>query len=303
LHELGHSLKLYHTHSSDGCSDTISDNQNWNKDQIATNNFGCTYNNCTASQQAQVDLVFNNVMSYHVSEPQLRLSGCQLDRVSTQGDSDRGWLLSKQPVYVNSSYVGFLKLGRFTMPFNNLQTAVNSGVTSKVIVLQSGSYLLQNPITTNTTIVTRDASSTVDKGVQLWTLPADLENSKTPEVRNAALSAQNEDRAARKAVRDAKAAAKLAKTAQEKASIMSSAAAAQKMHEGNALNHLINAEKFASGKEKVALEFELGQRYRDAGNCAEAVKYFDMAAKNTVQKYLKERLLYEIKKCREKMAQ
>jgi len=68
LHELGHSLNLMHTHETcctnqDECADTISDNSGWSKDQIAQNNFGCTYANCNASQQAQVDLVFNNVMS------------------------------------------------------------------------------------------------------------------------------------------------------------------------------------------------------------------------------------------------
>ncbi|KPJ99608.1 MAG: hypothetical protein AMK71_09460 [Nitrospira bacterium SG8_35_4] len=295
-----------HTHepcctNQDECADTISDNSGWTKDQVASNNFGCLYANCTASQQAQVDLVFNNVMSYHVSEPQVLLSGCQRDRVSTQGDSDRNWLLTRIPVYVDASYGGSFNLGRFVLPYDNLQSAVNAGVTNRVIVLQTGYYLLPNPISTNTTIVTRDGPSTVDQGVQLWSLPADLENSADVNVSTSMRSVQGEDKAAREALKDAEKAAKKVLKASDRVAIMTDAKAKEKQHKVNAFGHLHNAEKYARGKEKIAIQLELAQRYRDEGNCEQAIIYFNLVADNTVQEHLRTRALNEVKWCQEKI--
>lgn len=306
LHEMGHSLNLLHTHepcctNQDYCADTITDSSGWTRDQIANNNFGCLYANCTAAQQDQVDLVFNNVMSYHVGEPQLRLSACQKDRTSTQGDSDRNWLLTHIPIYVDSTYSGSQN-GRFPTPYSTLQGAVNAGgLSGKVIVLEQGSYLLNTVISTNADMVTRSGPSIVDHGAYLYHVPTDLENSKTPEVSNAVKAARSEDKAARKAMKDGKAAAKKAKTSQERASIMANAKTRKKEHEDNALSSLLKAEKFASGEEKIALQYELGQRYRDAGNCADAIKFFDLVAAGTSQEHLRERVLSEIKQCQTKL--
>ncbi len=304
LHEIGHSLNLLHTHEgggADGCADTISDDSSWTRDQLASNNFGCVYAACTAAQQAQVDLVFNNVMSYHTSEPQLRISPCQMDRVSTQGDSDRGWLLAKIPVYVNSGYTGLFQFGRFTMPYKTLQSAVDAGLSGNVLVLQNGYYTVSTAISDNTTIVTRSAPSTVDRGVLLYSLPVDLEKSGTPEVRRAVKAVQLEDNAARRAIKAAKQAAKSAATAKERALIIADAEAQRKQHETNAVQYLLNAEKFAGGQEKIAVQLELAQRYRDSENYAEAIKFFNIVADSTKQAHLRERALYEAASARKKL--
>jgi len=306
LHELGHSLSLMHTHepcctNQDLCADTISDNQNWSRDQIAQNNFGTTYNNLNATQQDQVNLVFNNVMSYHVSESQLRFSVCQLDRASVQGDSDWTWLLTREPVYVKNSYNG-PQNGRFNTPFKTLQAAEAAGLTNRVVVLHQGN----NPVTTavtideNSQIVPRLGTATVGNGALHYILPTDLERSaETPEVRNAIKAVQSEDTAARNVMQEAETAGALAVTEAERATIKSNAEARRKQHWNDAISHLRNAEKFAVGENRVAILMEIAQRYRDSDKCDEAAVYFNLVAEKTEQIHLREHALYQANHCQE----
>ena len=309
LHELGHSLNLYHTHQDggdDGCSDTIADNSSWTKDQIALNNFGKTYDNCTAAEQDQVDLVFNNVMSYHTSEPQLRFSTCQLGRVSSQADSDRAWLLTRVPSYVRYHVLPY-ELGTYVFPFKTIQAAINAGLYNRVLVLQQGSYTEPTSVLDDYSyMVTRSGTSYVGNGCLPYTLPVDLENSKTPQVSNATKAVQGEDNAARKVIREAKEAVEnldeneqTEEAEQEKSSIMQNAELTKKLHEDNAIGHLLNAEPFATGKEKVAILLELAQRYKYSGNCTEAIGYFILVADNTTQPNLRQRALFEANNCHE----
>ena len=224
-----------------------------------------------------------------------------MDRTSTTADSDRNWLLSNIPIYVDSSHSGSQN-GRFPTPFLTLQGAVNAGgLSGKVIVLEQGSYSLSTAISSNVDMVTRSGPSVTDNGAYLYEVPTDLENSKTPEVSNSIMSVQAEDKAAKKVMKDAEKAAKQALKAEDKASIMSKAKARKKLHEDNALGFLLNAEKFASGREKVAIQYELGQRYRDDNKCNEAIPFFNSVANTTAQPYLKERALLEIKHCQTKL--
>jgi hypothetical protein len=311
LHEIGHSLNLMHTHQSggaDGCSDTLDDDQSWSKDQIAQNAFGKNYADCTASEKNQVDLVFNNVMSYHTSEPQLRLSTCQLGRVSTQGDSDRAWLLTRDPIYVKSTHTGS-ESGRYTTPYNTIQEAITAGLYNKVMVLQAGSYIEPTSVIDDYSYaVTRSGTSYVGNGCLLYSLPVDLENSKTLQVSNATKAVQVEDNAARKVMREAKEAAAQISDAnspeeaeEEISTMMENAEATRKLHKDNAIRHLLNAEPFATGKEKVAILLELAQRYKFSGVCTEAVGYFILVADNTTQPHLRQRALFEANNCHEMM--
>lgn len=313
LHELGHSLDLLHTHETccddqDYCADTIEDDDNWTRDEISQNNFGDVYDNLTASQQNKVDLVFNNVMSYHTGEPQLRLSYCQMNRTSSTADSDRSWLLTREPVYVDSAYTGG-ESGRFPSPYRTLQSAINAGLSGKVVVLQWGSYTAPtNPISDSCYMVTRFGTSTVGQGCLLYSLPVDMEKSKTPQVSNAIKAVQSEDKAARKVMRDAIAAVETVVIEEVDANkadpepddtspILENAEAARKVYEDNAVAHLLEAETFATGKEKVAILLELAQRYKYSGNCTEAVGFFILVADNTTQPHLRVRALYEADNC------
>ncbi len=306
LHEIGHSVNLYHTHSTtigggDGCADTIPDNQSWTRNQISQNSFGCNYSACTTGQQDQVDLVFNNIMSYHTGEQQLRVSECQMDRESAQAYSDAGWLLSEIPVYVNSGYTGSFQFGTFIMPYKTVQAAVTAGLANRVLVIQQGTYPLTSTITDNTTVVPRVGSATIDNGAHLYTIPVDLEESEVREVRDAVRIVRSEDKSNRKVMKAAEKAAKKAAKAEEKASIMADAREKRNLHKKNAVDSLMNAERFAGGEEKVALQLELAQRYRDDDNCVEAIEFFNIAANATTQPYLRDRALLEMRLCQDKL--
>jgi hypothetical protein len=300
LHELGHSLNLLHTFQwpGDQCNDTIEDGENWTRDDIAQNNFSNTYNNLTPSQQDQVDLVFNNVMSYHTAQPQVRLSACQMDRTSNQADSDRAWLLSREPVYVNSAHFG-IELGRFSFPYSTLDAAVNAGLSGKAVVLQRGNYSLSDPLAANTFIVTRFGPSIINHGALHYSLPVNLENSTTLEVSNSIKVVRSEDTAARRVIKEAELAVKLIATELEKASIMTDAETKVKLHENNAIGQLLNAETYAAGMEKIAIQLELAQRYRDSRRCSEAIIFFNRVADNTGQINLRARAIYEVEKCKQ----
>ena len=170
-----------------------------------------------------------------------------------------------------------------------------------MVVLQRGSYTAPaSPISVSCRMVTRFGTSTVGQGCLLYSLPVDIEKSKTPQVSNAIKAVQSEDKAARKVIKDAKAAAKMAvteQTEQDKSSIMENAEVARKVYEDNAVAHLLEAETFATGKEKVAILLELAQRYKYSGNCTEAVGFFILVADNTTQPHLRVRALYEADNC------
>lgn len=309
LHELGHSLYLMHTHetcctSGDECADTIVDNESWSRDDIAQNNYGCNYTDCTSAQQAAVDLAYNNVMSYHVDEPQNRLSGCQKDRVSSEADLDRGWLLTKDPIYVDADAIQWpLENGRWTWPYNTLQEAVDAGeLSGKVLVLEQGNYTLETTINTDVEIVTRSGPSYVEPpGAQHYKLPVDLENSYNAEVRQAIIEVQENDKAARQALKAAAKAARNIEKAADKRRILAAGQEKYRKLKDNAHVQLLKAEKAATGKEKIAIQLELAQRYRDDNNCHQAIVYFNLVAENTVQAHLATRALYEVKQCEQRL--
>ena len=80
---------------------------------------------------------------------------------------------------------------------------------------------------------------------------------------------------------------------------MQNAELTKKLHEDNAIGNLLNAELFATGKEKVAIQLELAERYKFSGNCTEAIGYFILVADNTTQPHLRERALFEANNCHE----
>jgi hypothetical protein len=305
LHELGHSLNLRHTHEAYGdlCADTIQDDKSWTRDQIAQNNFGKSYANLTAAEQDQVNLVYNNVMSYHLNEPQLRFSACQKDRMSSQADDNRGWLLSREPLYVYSANSG-TQSGRFQTPYQTLQSAMDAGLSGKVVVLEQGSYPVSTAISNDTIICTRTGPSTVNKqGAQLYELPVDLENSKNPEVSRAIRAVQEEDTTVRNIMRKAKEEAQKVQNVKQRATIMAESEAKQEVHSRNAMNYLAEAERYASGNEKIAIQLVLARRYQYARNCDQAIKYYKLVAESTDQKYLREEALRNAEECQKKLTE
>ena len=303
IHEIGHNLNLPHTQDDDGCSDTITDNANWSRDDISLNNFGNVYTNLTSAQQEQVDMVWFNIMSYHPTRD--RLSHCQMDRESRQGYSDRSWLYSRGVTYVSNrcDFPCLWRDGSFYLPFNDLQDALNTGgLTGRVVVLEEGNYTVMSDINDSFEIVTRLGSSTIAHSPDraLYTLPVDLhKSSKSPLVRAAIKATMDEDRATREVLMEGEKAAAKAATPNEKDVIHAATEEKRKFHFNNALNNLIEAERHATGDEEIAIQLELAQRYRDSGNFEEAIKYFEIVANATEQEYLKIDALQNADKCRD----
>ncbi|MBI5193117.1 MAG: hypothetical protein HZA08_06710 [Nitrospirae bacterium] len=308
LHEMGHSFNLMHTHepcctNQDECTDTLTDNTGWTKDQIAQNNFGTTYANLNATQQDQVNMTFNNIMSYHTSEPQRRISPCQMDRMSSQGDTDRARLYTRMPIYVNRNapFAWWIQTGSFVFPYENLQNALNAGgLSNGVIVLQQGSFNVNvgATINTNVELITRSGASEVHApGVQLFILPVDLANSANPQVSSAVRAAQSEDTNARMVIKNAEAAAALAASPDVKDAIIIDAKKVSLQHQNNAMTHLQSVENVATGDERLAIQLELAQRYRDSGDCGSAIRYFRIVADTTDQLGLKEEATRQANMC------
>jgi hypothetical protein len=275
-HELGHILNLIHTHETccgggDDCSDTLVDDDNWNKDQIANNAYGVTYANCTVGQKYNVDMTFSNLMSYHDPDNRSMISPCQMDRQSTQVWDDRNYFLSKLPIYIQSGYGGS-QAGSFTQPYSTIQNAVNAGVlNNRVMVLKTGTHA--NPssvITTDTDVVTRRGTSVVQEKAPDFDLPYDLENSKNAAVRAAILRVQANDR---------------------------------KKDAATALAALFEAERAATGREKHSIQLELAQRLRDASRFEESQQWFQTVANATEQPGLRKHALRRADTMKEKARQ
>jgi hypothetical protein len=278
-HEAGHSLNLIHTQegqseacangppcasgctpgNGDACSDTLPDAECWTRDDIAINAFGIPYSLLNDTLRYRVNLTWSNLMSYHDPDNRGLLSPCQLDRLSVQGFVDRDRLLSKVPVYVDSSYAGPF-LGTFTMPFQTIQQAITLGsLSGRVLVLEQGTHPRPaSAIATSTEVVTRNGVSTIQERPPPYLLPYALEESKNLAVRDAVVRAQQSDR---------------------------------RNDTAGVITSLLEAEKRADGRERSAIRLELAQRFRDSGRYEEAAAWFRRVAEGADQDKLRQHAL------------
>lgn len=313
LHELGHSLNLYHTHStsrsdgSDGCADTLPDNQSWtNKDQMANNSFGKNYSLLTSSQQDAVDRTWSNFMSYHVVLPQDQFTLCQKDRASDTAYDDRAWMLTKTPVYVDavrSAGCASSCNGSWDSPYANLQDALSAGsLTGKAIVLEGNNYTITQAggINADVDIGNRNSTARVDRGALSYVLPVDLGNSKNAAVSGAIRAGQHEATLGRKVLNNARANAANA-VSSERQSILDRGRSDSEKHKANVIAHYKIAEKNATGDEKLAIQMELGERLWFSKSYAQCRNYYNRVAKNTDQPILKEVAAWRANECQKKI--
>jgi hypothetical protein len=302
LHETGHSMNLFHTHATDGadggdeCSDTILDDPSWTRDDIALNNFGATYGSLSPAQQGQVDLVWQNIMSYHPGRS--LLSPCQLDRMSAEGYLRDPSIYSKTPVYADSSASGFQD-GSFEFPFTPAAGTAAVAFTPNILVLQAGTYPL-SPVTISVPVaqvIPRLGPARIEDPA-LYVLPHSPEMSHDPSVGAAARAAQQADTDSRRTRREAERLARGAGTAEESARIRRLAVERGKQFAAEAMVQLGIAAQAAQGEERVALHMELGQRHEQAGEWAAAATYFEMAAQATTQKRLQAQASANARRCR-----
>lgn len=156
LHEIGHFFDLRHTAVQE-CGTTPMDDNDWDRDQIAINNYGVPYANLTTAQQELVDLTFNNVMSQIRNEGEYRtiLTECQLDRwhQALADWTTRQDVTSAAALYVDDDDpdtcdTNFPNVtpcscdGTPDIPFGDAHCAFSKldGVTKDVIVFKPGEY-------------------------------------------------------------------------------------------------------------------------------------------------------------------
>lgn len=255
LHEVGHSLNLYHTHEGlgDGCSDTLPDNEDWTRDQIAQNSYSLNYNQLNAAQQILVDNTWENVMSYHDVENGHILTVQQNDRMSAQTYTDRNWLLTDIPVYIKNGAASGGANGSWSNPYPTIQAVINAGQdNNRTLVLMSSSSHA-NPssvLDANTDLITRRGSSIIEGKMRDYEVGYNLENST-----NAALAA---------------------------AVLLSQNLARQGDAEGS-LAAIRNAASLAKGKDRLALLTEIGDRLKARDEFDEAERIYNLAVAESDQ--------------------
>ena len=224
------------------------------------------YANLTPSQQAQVDMTWGNLMSYHDPDNRSMISPCQMDRESTQAYTDRNWILSKLPVYVDAANGGTHN-GSFTEPYQTIQAALSANIftgelNGNAMVLEQGIYSRPSgTINTPCDIITRKGASTIQDAPPTYSLPYAVEKSTNAAVRQAVLRAQQCDR---------------------------------KGDLAGVIVNLKEAEQHATGREKSVLQLELAQRHRESGRLEEAENWFKKLAEGADQPALKNHALREM---------
>jgi hypothetical protein len=173
LHEIGHYFNLSHTFNgrqnlnsngtsctngcdcalqvgggSDGVDDTILDHDCWtNQNDIAIGNYGSTYANLTASRQAAVDRIWNNLMSYHGRQHFTPyLSPDQLDRWSDSANDDRSAVRTGRTRFVDLNCTPLVSNGNsicgVTGPYHTVAAGVSAAAANgtDILLIRAGHY-------------------------------------------------------------------------------------------------------------------------------------------------------------------
>jgi hypothetical protein len=163
FHESGHFFNLCHTQGcecggcgeapnpptcatvpgNDGAADTLPDLACWEQDNIANNTFGINYENLNAGQQAQVDAVFFNIMSYHGTRD--RLTDDQMDRLTDAASSDRRNVATGRTWFVDRNCGSIIRNGSsrcdaFSGPFGLVRDGLNSASSGDIVLIRAGNY-------------------------------------------------------------------------------------------------------------------------------------------------------------------
>lgn len=177
-HESGHYFNLSHTHtgqdflngngtdctnkcscaqvlggSSDGCADTIADNECWDtQNLIAQGNYGMNYASLSAANQTRVDNIHFNIMSYHDTRD--RMTSDQLDRWTDAANGDRNADCTGRTRFVATTGNDATGDGSSGNRFKTLAmgVAVASGGGIDIVLLRAGNYNEPQTITKAVTL-------------------------------------------------------------------------------------------------------------------------------------------------------
>lgn len=155
LHEIGHFFDLKHT-ADESCGTTASDDNSWDRNTIALQNFGLPYSLLSSANQMLVDDTFNNVMSQirNQGESRVVLTECQLDKwhQTLVNFTTRTDVTSGSAFYVDDNDPNPCNIlpggspcgcnGKPDVPFENAHCSFDQldGVTKDVIVFKPGMY-------------------------------------------------------------------------------------------------------------------------------------------------------------------
>lgn len=156
IHEIGHYMDLCHTQGcpcgscdpndvgqchttpgNDSISDTVPDLSCWDRDDISNWSFGSNYAGLTVGQQAQVDTVWFNVMSYHNTRD--RYSSNQLD-VSTDTSNDVRFAVATGETWFVDINAGGGENGSSTNPYDTVLEGANATSGGDIVLMRAGVY-------------------------------------------------------------------------------------------------------------------------------------------------------------------
>jgi len=130
---------------SDAVEDTILDAICWtSQDAIAQGNFNKSYATLTFAQQASVDRLWNNIMSYHGRQNTnvFLLTTDQLDRWTDSANEDRAAVCTGRTWFVDATSWGWLNIGSSASPLPSILQGVASAKASggDIILVRPGHY-------------------------------------------------------------------------------------------------------------------------------------------------------------------
>lgn len=169
LHEIGHYFNLSHTFNgrlnlnlddstctngcscpqlvgggNDGVADTILDHDCWDsQNDIALGNYSQFYNSLSAANQAAVDRIWNNLMSYHGRQHNTPLcTPDQNDRWTDSANSDRTAVRTGRTRFVATTGNDTTGTGSSTSRYRTLAKGVTvaAGGGADIILLRTGNY-------------------------------------------------------------------------------------------------------------------------------------------------------------------
>ena len=138
--------------NSDAVADTIADHSCWDTaNEIAQGNYGLNYSQISVARQALVDVVLNNIMSYHGDR--YRMTSDQLDRWTDAANSPRNQVATGRTRFVDRANAG-VQSGTSTLPYRTVATGITaaSASGSDIVLIRPGNYNEPQTITKAVTL-------------------------------------------------------------------------------------------------------------------------------------------------------
>jgi hypothetical protein len=196
LHEIGHYFNLSHTFNgsqylnannstctngcncakfvgggSDGVADTILDHICWaSQDDIAQGNYAANYASVSASRQAAVDRIWNNLMSYHnYQHDNPYLTPDQLDRWADCANDDRPGVRTGRTRFVDLACSALAPNGSSICsaigPYHSVAAGVSAAAANgtDIVLVRTGNYNEPMTITKPLTLRATRGSAVIGK--------------------------------------------------------------------------------------------------------------------------------------------